>query len=109
MEKRIIRLAVSLMIFFFSPAHAFTLTFENNTDRTGCDYKNFAVPRANFPYAACMNACGLDSTCQAWNFDPTSGTPLCFLKKLCPSTKSAQWRRWRREDSGHNERLRKRY
>lgn len=85
MEKHIICLAVSLMIFFFSPAHAFTLTFENNTDRAGCDYTNFVVPPANFPYAACMNACGLDSTCQAWNFDPTSGTPLCFLKNCVPA------------------------
>jgi hypothetical protein len=62
MEKRMICLAVSLMIFIFSSAHAFTLTVELGTDRPGCDYKNFGMPSANSNnYPACMDACGLDS------------------------------------------------
>jgi len=87
MEKRIISLAVSLIIFVFSSAHAFTLINEYNTDRVGCDYRTFAVPGATFgsAYSACMNACGLDSGCQAWNFNPRSGTPGCFLKNCAPA------------------------
>src|SRR5215813_3125076 len=91
MEKRIICLAVSLMIFVFSPAHAFTLTPEFDTNRPGCDYRNFAVPGANFgsAYSVCMNACGLDSSCQAWNFNSRSGTPTCFLKNCAPNPTAA--------------------
>jgi hypothetical protein len=86
MEKRIIGLAVSVIIFVFSPAHAFTLTPEFNTDRPGCDFRNFAVPGANFgsAFSVCMDACGLDSSCQAWNFDSRSGAPRCFLKNCVP-------------------------
>src|SRR5260370_1312986 len=90
MGKRIICLAVSLVTFVFSPAHAFTLTIEENTDRPGCDYRNFAVPGSKplpfSAYSVCMNACGLDPRCQAWNFDPTSGTePRCWLKNCTPA------------------------
>ena len=88
MEKRIICLAVSLMIFAFFPAHAFSLIVEADTDRPGCDYKHFSVPLANDAkkfYNVCMNACGADSSCQAWNFDPRSGTPTCFLKNCVPA------------------------
>jgi hypothetical protein len=69
MKKRIICLAVSLMIFVFSPAHAFSLIVETDTDRPGCDYGNFVVPGANSAstfYPVCENACGLD---------PRSGVP----------------------------------
>jgi len=74
MKNRIICLAVSLMIFVSSLAHAFTLSFEEYIDRPGCDYRNFAVPNHENAdlskiYAGCMDACGLDSSCQAWNFD----------------------------------------
>jgi len=79
MERCIICLAMSLMMFVFSPAHAFTLTVEIDMDRPGCDYRNFAVPDN---YLVCKDACGLDSSCQAWNFDPRSGTPMCFLKTV---------------------------
>jgi hypothetical protein len=92
MEKRILCLTVSLMIFIFSPAHAFTLFYEGQTDRPGCDYRSFAVPGANDPSFSqvCANACGRDSTCQAWSFDPhtpgtSSGTPTCFLKNCVPA------------------------
>ena len=84
METRLIRLAVSVMIFVFSPAHAFTLFVEAGIDRPGCDFKNFVVPgntdSAFFDSAfnVCMNACGLDQNCAAWSFDGRSGT--CFLK-----------------------------
>jgi hypothetical protein len=44
MEKPIISLAVSIMIFSFSPAHTFTLFVENGIDRPGCDFKNFVLP-----------------------------------------------------------------
>jgi hypothetical protein len=88
MEKRIIWLAVSLVIFIFSPAHAFTLTpAQSAEDLPGCDYKNFVLPGGNNTpnyvlYDVCMDACGLDSSCQAWNFDPRSGKPTCFLKTV---------------------------
>jgi hypothetical protein len=79
---RIIRLAVSVMIFVFSPAHAFTLFIESGIDRPGCDFKNFVVPNANpgnnNPSSVCMDACGLDKDCAGWSFDPRSST--CFLK-----------------------------
>jgi hypothetical protein len=84
MGKRIICLAVSLVTFVFSPAHAFTLTIEENTDRPGCDYRNFAVPGSKpLPFSAY-------SVCQAWNFDywriSTSGAqPRCWLKNCAPA------------------------
>jgi hypothetical protein len=84
MEKRITWLAVSLMISIFSPAHAFTLTSENHVDLPGCDYKNFDVPD-NVPYNVCMDACGLDSNCQAWNLDSSSGKTVCYLKNCSPA------------------------
>jgi PAN domain-containing protein len=88
MEKRIICLAVSLMIFVFSPAHAFTLgALEFDIDRVGCDFKNFVVPNAD--RTICINACGLDSRCQACNFDSRSGTPVCFLKNCAPVPRSS--------------------
>lgn len=83
MEKRIVCLAVSLMVFVFSPAHALILTLESDTDRPGCDFRSFAVPAPNDHDAStriCSDACGLDSSCQAWNFDPRSGISNCFLK-----------------------------
>src|SRR5262245_7933579 len=88
MERSIICLAVSTMIFGFSPAHAFTMVLDE-ADRPGCDYKNFVAAGANpdanatSQYYACRDACGLDTTCQAWNFD--RGT--CFLKNCTPGTK----------------------
>jgi hypothetical protein len=94
MERSIICLAVSIMIFVFSPAHAFTLFAEVETDRPGCDFKNFVVPGANDAnsrqtFVACMNACGLDTNCQAWSFDARSGTGRCFLKNnTCGATAS---------------------
>src|SRR6476619_7031443 len=67
-----ITLAVSLVIFLFSPAHAFEITVENDTDRVGCDYRNFPVPGPGVAYLAsgfvCANVCGLDPSCQAWNY-----------------------------------------
>jgi PAN domain len=88
MEKRIICLAVSLMIFVFSQAHAINLPVEFDFDRPGCDYRSFAVPRANDLkkfYNVCQDACGADSSCQAWNFDNRSQrTPMCFLKSCVP-------------------------
>ena len=86
MEKRIIWLAVSLIIFVFSPAHAGTLTVEYETDRPGCDYQTFVLPGIQHGnYNPCMDACGLDFNCEAWNFDPRSGTPTCFLKNCVPA------------------------
>ena len=88
MEKRIICLAVGLMIFVFSPAHALSLIVEYDRDRAGCDYKSFAVPGANDPHAfynVCMDTCGADSSCKAWNFDVRSSTPMCFLKNCVPA------------------------
>jgi hypothetical protein len=70
---------------------AFTLTTEFGTDRPGCDYRNFAVPGSrgigSSVYPVCMDACGLDPSCQAWNYDySTSGTePRCWLKN-CAQT-----------------------
>jgi len=94
MEKRIIWLAVSLLLFVFSPAHAqLSLPVEYDTDRPGCDYKNFVVPRANDPrtfYTVCMDTCGADPSCQAWNFDPRSGQPTCFLKNCAPAPTAAK-------------------
>jgi PAN domain len=92
MEKRIIYLAVSLMIlmiFVFPPAHAFTLTFESNIDRPGCDFENFEVPIPG--EILCMNACGRDPTCLAWNFDPVhfQGKLMCFLKNCNTSPQSS--------------------
>lgn len=91
MNKHIIGLAVSLMILFFSPAHAFTLTHDNDTYREGCDYKKFLVPPSTFPYTICMDACGVDPACQAWNFVPRPGnsTPLCFLKNCVGARRGA--------------------
>src|SRR6516164_4503796 len=91
MERRIISLSVGFMIFLVSPAHAF-LAIENDMDRPGCDYKNFAVPGAYDPnkfFNVCMDTCGADSSCQAWNFDPRSGTPVCFLKNCAPAPTAA--------------------
>jgi hypothetical protein len=90
MEKRIICLAVSLVIFVFSPAHAFILLGEGETDRPGCDFSRFVVPRANDPFfsVVCANACGRDPNCQAWNFDTRfdgSGAATCFLKNCVPA------------------------
>jgi hypothetical protein len=56
MERSIICLAVSIMIFVFSPAHGFTLFPEVNTDRPGCDFKNFVVPGANASNAKPVSA-----------------------------------------------------
>jgi len=61
--------------------------FEAWIDRVGCDYKSFAVAKNPFPhnlFAACMTACAVDSTCQAWNFD-SRGTLMCFLKNCVPA------------------------
>jgi hypothetical protein len=94
-EKRIIWFVVSLMIPIFSPAHAFTLYPEYNTDRPGCDYKNFSIPNPNnIPYtpnfSVCMDACGLDTSCQAWNFDTrSSGKGVCYLKNCTPNPTTA--------------------
>jgi PAN domain-containing protein len=83
MAKRIICLAVSLMIFVFSPVHAFTMSdLEFNASRPGCDFKNFVPPQASL--FVCVNACGLDSRCEAWNFDSRSGTAICLLKNCAP-------------------------
>jgi hypothetical protein len=93
MEKRIIWLAVSLMIFVCSLAHAFVLRVEYDTDRPGCDYKSFPVPGANDPrtfYNVCLDSCAADSSCHAWNFDPRSGTPMCFLKNCAPLPTAAK-------------------
>jgi len=93
MEKRIICLAVSLMIFVLSQAHAINLPVEFDFDRPGCDYRSFAVPRANDLkkfYNVCQDACGADSSCHAWNFDPRSGTPMCFLKNCVPAATAAK-------------------
>jgi PAN domain len=94
MERPIISLAVSIMIFSFSPAHAFTLFVENGIDRPGCDFKNFDLPGVdvgNSPQTSsvCANACGLDTNCQGWSFDapPIPGTGRCFLKNaICAPT-----------------------
>ena len=85
MGKRLICLAVSLMVFIFFPAHAFELRDEGQTDRPGCDFRSFVIPDANTSdfSSVCRDACGLDPACQAWNFDPT-GTPTCFLKDCVP-------------------------
>jgi hypothetical protein len=91
MEKSIACLTASIMTFVFSPVHAFTLFQEQNTDRPGCDFRSFVVPGVNSVQfsSACMNACGLDKNCVAWNFDPRSGTNTCFLKNnLCHPTVS---------------------
>jgi PAN domain len=87
MEKPIITLAVSIVIFSFSPAQAFTLFVENGIDRPGCDFKNFDLPgvdTGNSPQTSsvCANACGLDTNCQGWSFDAgtSTGTGKCFLK-----------------------------
>jgi hypothetical protein len=76
----------------FPQLHAFTLFFESGTDRPGCDFKNFVVPGANNAsqfFTACMNASGLDSNCQAWNFEARSNTGTCFLKNnICGPTVS---------------------
>ena len=87
MEKRIICLAVGIMIFVFFPAHAFTLLDEAGIDRPGCDFKNFSVLGANPESTskvsnACKDACGVDPNCQAWSFDARSGTRMCFLKNI---------------------------
>jgi hypothetical protein len=94
--KSITYLAVSLVIFVVSPAHAFEITVENDTDRVGCDYRNFPVPGPGVAYIVsgyvCGNECGLDPRCQAWNYDPTTGTPrahLCFLKNCVPDAISS--------------------
>jgi hypothetical protein len=68
MEKPIISLAVSIMIFSFSPAHTFTLFVENGIDRPGCAFKNFVLPSANTENSpqtssVCANACALDANC----------------------------------------------
>jgi PAN domain len=98
--KSITYLAVSLAIFVFSPAHAFELTVETDTDRVGCDVgagaRNFPVPGPGVGYLTsafvCANECGLDPSCQAWNYDPTTGTPeghRCFLKNCAPDAISS--------------------
>jgi hypothetical protein len=91
MEKHIFCLAVSLMIFGFSPAHAITISIEASIDRVGCDFKNFVSPRNSSSSSqldtdvqVCINACGADSNCQAWNLDRRSGTSMCFLKNCVP-------------------------
>jgi PAN domain len=92
MEKPIISLAVSIMIFSFSSAHAFTLLVENGIDRPGCDFKNFVLPGANTgnspqTSSVCANACGLDTNCQGWSFDAGTTTGTCFLKNaICGPT-----------------------
>ena len=87
MGKRLICLAVSLMVFIFFPAHAFTLRDEGQTDRPGCDFRSFVIPGANTSdfSSVCRDARGLDPACLAWNFDPRSGTPGCFLKNCAPA------------------------
>jgi len=86
MGKRLICLAVSLMVFIFFPAHAFTLRDEGQTDRPGCDFRSFVIPGANTSdfSSVCRDARGLDPACLAWNFDPR-GAPRCFLKDCVPS------------------------
>jgi hypothetical protein len=54
---------------------------ETDIDRVGCDYKILANSYAQL----CLIACALDSRCQAWNFDPRSSTPKCFLKNCVPA------------------------
>jgi PAN domain len=80
------------MIFVFSPAHAFELSYESSIDRPGCDFENFEVPNsASGAGIICMNACGRDPSCQAWNFDPVhfQGKLMCFLKNCRPSPQSS--------------------
>lgn len=90
MQKRSIFLLVSLLIFLFSPTYAFMLLGESETDRPGCDFRNFVVPRANDPFfsVVCANACGRDANCRAWSYDTKfdgSGAGTCFLKNCVPA------------------------
>jgi PAN domain len=84
-------LAVGLMTFVLPPAHAAELTYEPNTDRPGCDFKNFPVPNSPNQGSVCGNACGRDPSCQAWNFDPVhfGGKSMCFLKNCHPSPQTS--------------------
>ena len=91
--KACLFLTVSLMILVFSLAHAISLPTEFDVDRPGCDYKSFVVPGANDArtyYKVCRDSCAADPSCRAWNFDPRSGTPKCFLKNCEPAATVAK-------------------
>ena len=51
--------------------------FERDIDRNGCDIEFFE----EHDIGQCVNACGFNSSCEAWNFDPAHfDKPVCFLK-----------------------------
>jgi hypothetical protein len=90
MKTRTISLALSLTMFGFSLAHAETMSLrENNVDRPceKCDIKIFDA--TNGDPTICENECAVLSSCRAWNFDPGTGTPRCFLKNIVPTAKSS--------------------
>ena len=79
MKTRSIFLALSLIIFVFSPARAATMSQrERETDRPGCDTQNFIMPSSD--PTICENTCGADPNCSAWNLD----TGRCYLKNCAP-------------------------
>jgi hypothetical protein len=86
MNKRVLLLAGSLIMFPISQAHATSMgPTEFNTDRPGSDLRDFALPAAN--PTICLNDCAADAACFAWNYEPAGATfaqPHCFLKSGAP-------------------------
>lgn len=62
-------------------------TVENNTDRSGGDYKDFDLSEAN--YEMCQNACASDSNCRSYTYvrpGVQGASARCWLKSSVPSS-----------------------
>jgi hypothetical protein len=67
------------------PPPSATFTYENNTDRTGMDYRNF-TPSIADP-KQCKNRCRQESQCRAYTYVKSSVIPpvgRCYLKSGVP-------------------------
>ena len=82
MTKCAIFLAVILMTCAFSLAQDVTMgPRELNIDRVGGDYNHFSFDEQpnELAITRCEHQCAIESSCVAWNFDP-SGLRTCWLK-----------------------------
>ncbi len=83
---RALHLAMAFLMLACSSVFAQGLTFENNVNRAGSDYRNFDLPQAS--PQMCSNACAGESACQAYTYvKPGVQGPQakCWLKSSVPA------------------------
>ena len=83
---RALHLALAFLMLACSSVFAQGLTFENNVNRAGSDYRSFDLPQAS--PQMCSNACAGESACQAYTYvKPGVQGPnaKCWLKSSVPA------------------------